>query len=108
MRIKKASGSVLFLGLFLLPLGGLAQTEDATKVFEQVNNGVVTLVVYGEGKTEIAKGTGFALSEDMIATTYHLVSQAFEVEGLNIKGKKVKVEGILAVDKALDIAFLKV
>ncbi|MCK7505827.1 MAG: hypothetical protein MZV70_18270 [Desulfobacterales bacterium] len=35
------------------------------------------------------------------------MSQAFDVEGLNIKGKKVKIEGVLGVDKAHDLALLK-
>jgi tetratricopeptide (TPR) repeat protein len=96
---------ILFLvaGTFLF-----SQTEDAAKLFEQNKEGVLFLYVYGGNKELIAKGVGFGLSQDVIITSYHLVSMADEVEGVNYKGKKMKVEGIVAVDKNLDVALLKV
>jgi hypothetical protein len=48
------------------------------------------------------------LAEDLIITSYHLVSQAEEVEGVNFKAKKMKVEGIVSVDRNLDVALLKI
>ncbi len=100
-------GMVLSLFLFVPFIGLLAQTEDATKIFNQSNGGVVSLAVIGENKQEIAKGTGFAIAEDLIVTTYHLVSKAPAVEATTMKGKKIRVEGIIAVDKNLDLALLK-
>ncbi|MEW5901926.1 MAG: trypsin-like peptidase domain-containing protein, partial [Acidobacteriota bacterium] len=90
------------IGVLLFP-----QTEDSTRIFEQNKEGVIALYVYGGNKELIAKGVGFGLSADVVATSYHLVSQAEEVEGVNIKGKKMKIEGIIAVDKNLDVALLK-
>ncbi len=89
--------------VFLFP-----QTEEANKIYEQNKEGVLSLYVYGANKDLLAKGVGFALSEDVIITSYHLVSNAGEVEGVNIKEKKMKVEGIIAVDRSLDVALLKV
>ncbi len=101
--------SVIFFLLLLFPLLIQAQTEDALKILDQNRKGVVTLVAYGENKEEITRGTGFAVKENMlIATSYHLVSNAYSVQGRNFKGKKVKVEGVIAVDKELDIAILKI
>ena len=61
----------------------------------------------GENKQEIARGTAFALSEDVVVTNYHLVSRAVDAEAINAKGKKLKVEGVVAVSKPCDIALLK-
>ncbi len=84
-----------------------AQTEEANNILGQAGPSVLALVSYGSDKAEILKGSAFALGEDVVVTVYHVVSQAFDVEGLNIKGKKVKLEGILGVDKDHDIAILK-
>jgi len=100
---------VIFFFLLIFPLLVYAQTEEATRILDQNKNGVITLVVFGEDKEEITRGTGFSVKENMIiATSYHLVSNAYSVQGRNFKGKKIKVEGIMAVDKALDIAVLKI
>jgi tetratricopeptide (TPR) repeat protein len=108
MRIEKQKGIILLLFcLFSVPLL-FSQTEEASKVLAQNNAGVLSLIIYGDKKEEIGKGTGFAVSEEIIATTYHLISQASEVEGINFKKKKMKVEGIVAVDKNLDLALLKI
>jgi tetratricopeptide (TPR) repeat protein len=85
-----------------------SQTEDAAKLFDQNRDSVLSLYVYGPNKELTAKGVGFGLNEDVIVTTYHLISQADAVEGVNYKGKKMKLDGILSVDKNLDVVLLKV
>ncbi len=85
-----------------------SQTEDAAKLFEQNKEGILSLYVYGGNKELLAKGVGFGLSEDVIITSYHLVSIAEEVEAANVKGKKMKLDGIIAVDRKLDVALLKI
>ncbi len=93
----------LVAGIFLF-----SQTEDAVKVFEQNKEGVLSLHVYGGNKELIAKGVGFGLSEDVIATCYHLVSNAGEVEATTFKGKKIKIDGIITVDRNLDVVLLRI
>lgn len=102
---------VLLLGLGLL--AGLSsflvsQTQEAGDLLDQNQAGVVAIVIYGADKQEIAKGTGFAIAEDVVATAYHVVSRAVEAEALTFKGKNMKVEGFLAVNKPLDIALVKI
>jgi tetratricopeptide (TPR) repeat protein len=102
-------GSLIVLAV--LGLGGswaYSQSEEANKIFGQAGASVLAIIGYGADKVEIMKGSGLALSEDVVVTAYHVVSRAAFVEGVNIKGKKVKVEGILGVDKAHDIALLKI
>jgi tetratricopeptide (TPR) repeat protein len=103
---RKAS---LFLigSIVLTSSWAAAQTEEANKILGQAGSGVITVVSYGADKAELLKGSALALSEDVVVTAYHLISQAADIEGLTIKGKKVKVEGLLGFDKALDIALIK-
>lgn len=108
MRTSKRKW-ILLLPFCLFPLSLLfSQADEASKILAQNNAGVLTLVALGDKKEEIARGTGFAISEEIIATSYHLVSKAFSAEGINFKQKKMKIEGIVACDKNLDIALLKV
>lgn len=98
-----------FLGLALLASSfGLAQTGEASKILNEAGGGVLTIVMYGEDKTEIAKGSALALAEDVVATSYHMIAKAFDAEGLTIKGKKIKIEGVLGVDKTRNVALLKI
>jgi tetratricopeptide (TPR) repeat protein len=85
-----------------------SQTPESAQIFEKNKEGVLSLFVYGANKELAAKGVGFGLAEDVVATSYHLVSRAEEVEGVNVKGKKMKVEGIISVDRNLDVALLKI
>jgi len=97
--------------LAVLALGSpwaYSQSEEANKIFGQAGASVLAIIGYGADKAEIMKGSGLALAEDVVVTAYHVVAPAAFVEGVNIKGKKVKVEGILGVDKAHDIALLKI
>ncbi len=84
-----------------------SQTEEATSIFEKNKEGVVALYVYGADKTLLGKGVGFGLAEDVVATSYHLVSNSAEVEAVTVKGKKMRVEGILSVARDLDVCLLK-
>jgi tetratricopeptide (TPR) repeat protein len=93
----------------LIPISMLfSQSEEAANIFENYQQSVVTFTVYGEEDEEIAKGSGFLIGEKVLATYYGLVCQAEEVEGLDSRGKKVKFDGILSVDKDYGIALVQV
>jgi tetratricopeptide (TPR) repeat protein len=99
---------LVFLGISLVAgISLFSQTQESADLFDKYKEGVISLYVYGDNKELVAKGVGFGLSQDIIATSYHLVSQAAEVQGINVKGKKMKVEGIIAVDRQFDLAVLK-
>jgi tetratricopeptide (TPR) repeat protein len=103
---RKVALALISMAL-LISAAAWAQTEDATRILNQANGGVVALVIYGADKTEVAKGSAMALTEDILATAYHVVSQAYDVEAINSKGKKMKIDGIIGIDRNLDIALLK-
>ncbi len=85
----------------------LSQTAEAAKVLEQTSGGVVGIITYGADKSETGTGSAFALAEDVVATAYHLISQAYDAEAVTAKGKKIKVDGVIGMDKVHDIALLK-
>jgi tetratricopeptide (TPR) repeat protein len=84
-----------------------AQTEDAAKILGQADVGTVALIIYGADKSGGPQGTAVALAADILATSYHVISQAYDVEVLTAKQKKIKVDGIIGIDRAHDIALLK-
>ncbi len=107
MRSRRRIG--LSIALCLVLGGGrlVAQTEDSNRIFTLAGPGVVGLIAYGEAKQEIGRGTGFALAEDLVVTAYSLVSGAFDVKAVTIKGKEIKVDGLVVADKSSDVAVLK-
>ena len=86
----------------------LSQSEEGTNIFENYKQSVVTFTVYDAEDEEIGQGSGFLIGEKILATSYGLVSNAEEAEGLDYRGKKVKLEGILSVDKDFGIALVQV
>ncbi|HEX2695314.1 MAG TPA: tetratricopeptide repeat protein [Acidobacteriota bacterium] len=108
MKSCKSWGVLSLLALAAaFPPSAPSQTVEAMKVLDQCSPGAVSILFLGENKQEIARGTAFALSEDVVVTSYHLVSRAIDAEATNAKGKKLKVEGVVAVSKPCDIALLK-
>jgi tetratricopeptide (TPR) repeat protein len=100
---------VLTLVLLLVPSSNLlSQSEEATQIFEKNLPSLISFVAFGEDKEEISQGTGFIIGEKIMATSYELVSQARSAEGRDYKGKKIKMDGILAVDKNFGIAFVQI
>lgn len=98
---------VLICSIILASSWAFSQTEEANSILGRAGGGVLTIIGYGADKAEIIKGSALALAEDVIVTAYHVIAQAFDVEAVNFKGKKVKIEGVLGVDKTRDIALLK-
>ncbi len=108
--MKSCKGwGILFLTALVaaFPAPTASQTAEAMKLLDQCSPSAVSILFLGENKQEIARGTAFALSEDVVVTSYHLVSRAFDAEATNAKGKKLKVEGVAALSKSCDVALLK-
>ncbi len=108
MRENKTKLVIIFI-LFFFPSALLfSQTGQSQEILEKNQTGVISLTALGDDKKVISEGSGFVVEQGVMATSYLLVSQAKSLEGRNFKGKKVKIEGILAVDKNLNIALLKI
>lgn len=77
--------------------------QDATVIYKNAANSTVTI------ETDIGLGSGFFVSENVIATNYHVIEGAREAYCYtNNSSTKYKIEGYLAVDKSFDLILLKV
>ena len=109
MKENKAIKAILILVLFLLPFAFLfSQSEESLNTFENYAASVITLSFYGENKELLFEGSGFVVEKGVLLTSYLPVSQSRSIVGKNIKGKKIKVVGVLGVDKNFCIALLKI
>jgi len=108
MMLKTTKVLFVWIGLFLSSVLLFAQGEELAKILTQASPGVISLVVYGKDKQEIGKGSAVVLTEQIAATSYHLISQAASCIGFNFRKKEVDVNGVVAVDKNLDLALLNI
>jgi len=93
--------------LIFTPMTFSAVQEGVDAQIAKFKESVVSFVVEGEDKTEIARGTGFMIGKELMVTNYHLISKAAKIEGLDYKGKKVKIDGIVSHDSNFNLAVLK-
>ncbi len=108
MRKLKSVALICMFILFMFSTGVIfPQSGDADSILENNQDFVISLSFLGDNDEEIEIGTGFFIGERVLVTNYHLVSQALDAAGINFKGKKIKIEGLLAADKNLNIAILK-
>jgi tetratricopeptide (TPR) repeat protein len=107
MRVNRLRWLILFVLIFFPSFFLFSQTEQTQEILEKNQASVVYLTALADKKETIAEGSGFIVERGLIATSYQLISQAKSMQGRNYKGKKVKIEGILAVDKNLNIALLQ-
>jgi tetratricopeptide (TPR) repeat protein len=99
----------LALGLFLISSSPLfSQSEEAEQILEKSLPSMVTFITFNENKEEISRGTGFIIGDKIMATSYALISQAKDAEGQDYKGKKIKIDGVLAIDKNFGIALVQI
>jgi tetratricopeptide (TPR) repeat protein len=98
----------LIIALFLTSTVLPAQVDDASRILEQNKAGVLYLLGLGNNKEEVSRGTGFAVSEDTLVTDYHVVARATSMEAYTADNKRIRVEGILGVNKAANLAMIKV
>lgn len=107
--MKKICLFLTFLAIItILVSASFSQTQDASKILALSAESVVTLVIYGPDKIETAKSSGLAIGSNIIITAYHPIASAGDVEAVTVKGKKLKIDGVLGVDRAHNLALLQV
>ena len=80
----------------------------ASKVFEDSKNSVGEIITYNKNGSEIALGTGFSYSADgKIITNYHVIEDAYSAK-ITINGANYAIQSVLAYDKDIDLAVLKI
>ena len=80
----------------------------ANEVFERSKNSVGEIITYKKNGSELALGSCFAYSRDgKIVTNYHVIEDAYSAK-VSINGKTYTVDNVLAYDKDVDLAVLKI
>lgn len=83
-------------------------TLSASEVFEQSKNSVGEITTYDKNGNALSLGTGFVYSEDgKIITNYHVIEEAYSAK-ITVNGLSRTVSQVLAYDKDVDLAVLKV
>jgi len=108
MKTNKLKALILCLALVLSVSAVFGQTGESDKILALTNPGVIQVILFNKEKVEIGRGSALVLSPTVAATSYHLISPAAGAAGLNFKKKDVDVEGVLGVDKALDLAIVQI
>lgn len=88
----------VFLGFM-----NLVQSQDATIIYKNTVNSTVTI------ETNKGLGSGFFIGKNTIATNYHVIEGATHaVCYTNNSTTRIKIDEILAADKATDLVLLRV
>ena len=81
---------------------------SANEIFEMYKSAVGEVLTYDKAGNEYALGTCFAFSQDgKVITNYHVIEEAYSAE-ITINGETYPVRQVLAYDKVLDLAVLKI
>ena len=82
--------------------------EDIPAIAKAANGAVVSIVMSDKDGDPIAQGSGFLVSRDgLIVTNYHVIAQGTSAVIKLPGGAFFVVDGVLAFDKARDVAVIK-
>jgi hypothetical protein len=108
-RVRSTNLPALVMLLALCMSPAQAQEEWVASVAQRSQTAVVTVISYDGENRQISLGSGFVIREDgLIATNYHVIKSAKVVEVSNPTIGKYRVRGVVAVDRKLDLAVLKI
>jgi len=96
---------IVFFSVLVVQLDVRGQSSEES--LSNYADGVVTILAWDNNKTRVGEGCGLALADNLIAIPYHFISQATEAEVTSSNGKKSKVEALVAVDHAHDLALVR-
>lgn len=90
--------------------GLLAITPDARQeLFARLKQSVVVLEVSTSSGQRTGNGTGFVLREDgLVVTNHHVVDGHRSMRAVFADGRKAEVTGVLLLDKAHDLALVRI
>ncbi len=81
---------------------------SADNIYSLVKNSVGEIITYDKSGNELALGSGMVYSADgKIITNYHVIKGAYSAK-ITINEKTYTIENVLAYDKNIDVAMLKI
>jgi S1-C subfamily serine protease len=82
--------------------------KDIPSIAKAANGAIVSIVMSDKDGKAIAQGSGFVVSKDgMIVTNYHVIAEGSSAVVKLPDGAVYLVDGVLASDKARDVAVIK-
>jgi len=98
----------IFLVAALAAAQSIPPQKSITAIAKAANGAVVSIVMSGKNGNPIAQGSGFIVSKDgLIVTNYHVIAEGTSAVVKLPDGAFYLVDGVLAFDKARDIAVIK-
>ncbi len=80
----------------------------ASEIHEMAKNSVCEILTYDKNGEGLSLGSGFVYTSDgQFITNYHVIDRAYSAQ-LKINGKTYDVSNIIAYDKDIDLAIIKV
>lgn len=82
-------------------------TYTATEIYDSAVKYVGEIITYDRNGSEYALGTGFVISADgQVVTNYHVLEGAYSAK-ITIDGMTYRINSVLAYDKTIDLAVVK-
>ncbi len=82
--------------------------KDIPSIAKAANGSIVSIVMSDDKGKPIAQGTGFVVTKDgLIVTNYHVIADGSSAVAKLPDGAIYVLEGVLACDKARDVALVK-
>ena len=112
--MTKRLATMCFMAVFLTPVAIVLTAQSGPPqmtipaIAKTANGAVVSLVMSDKGGQVLALGSGFVISEDgLIVTNYHVIENGSSAVVKRPDGAFFLVDGMVASDKARDIAIIK-
>jgi hypothetical protein len=101
--------SIVFVVTQTLTVCAAGQSDWIEAVSNQALHSVVTIASYDRNGKQIALGSGFVIAQDgLIVTNYHVIRDAYSAEVRNRVIGKHSIYGVVAVNRQMDFAILKI
>jgi hypothetical protein len=99
--------SLMFIIAGVAAAQGAPPRKDIPSIAKAANGAIVSIIMSDKGKP-IAQGSGFVVSPDgVILTNYHVISEGTSAIVKLPDGTAFAVDGVVASDKAHDVAVIK-
>jgi S1-C subfamily serine protease len=105
--------TICLMAVFLPPVASVLTAQSAPQmtipaIAKAANGAVVSIVMSDNDGKPIAQGSGFVISEDgVIVTNYHVIAEGTSAIVKRPDGAFFLVDGMIASDKARDVAVIK-
>ena len=108
MTVEVIKMHFLVLPFFLAFISGVAISQDFEKVLRQSGDGILMIQTFDRSGELSALGSGVVVREDgIVVTNYHVIDAAFHATAKLTSGETYPVQGVVNMDKQLDLAVIK-